>query len=96
LALITSGGTRSAILPLADLPPLVACVLLCWTLMSYPRNLARWVRAWVIRVFSGLSSSLRVSRRNLARSSLISRASAFVPVNPSRWSSAYLIYLSRR
>jgi hypothetical protein len=33
LALITSGGTRSAILPLADLMPLVSLVLQCWTVI---------------------------------------------------------------
>jgi hypothetical protein len=31
---MTSGGTRSAIIPLADLRPLVIFVSQCWTVMS--------------------------------------------------------------
>jgi hypothetical protein len=50
-----------------------------------PGNLAAPVRAWVIRVFSRDSSSLRSSRRNAVRRALISSASAFGPVNPRRW-----------
>ena len=47
------------------------------------------MRACVMRVLAWLSSSPRVSRRNAASLALISSASAFGPINPSMWSSAY-------
>jgi hypothetical protein len=43
----------------------------------------------VIRVLDWFSSRARVSRRNAASLALICSASAFGPMNPRMWSSAY-------
>src|SRR3954447_12601613 len=50
LALITVVGTRSLIEPLAVRRPPLITLLLCWTVISYPRNFAAPVQAWVISV----------------------------------------------
>lgn len=63
-------------------------------LMRTPRNLALSERAFVIKVFSSDSSSLRLSR-NLRISSFISFALFLVPQIPMSQSSAYLTYSSR-
>ena len=47
------------------------------------------VRPWVISVLSADRSSLSSWRRKAASLSLICSASAFGPVNPRMWSSAY-------
>src|ERR1035437_758571 len=89
-ALFTALGTRSLPDPLTDRRPRVTLVLLFFTVISWRRNFAASVEACVISVLSWFRSSLRSSRRNRARRALIFSASAFGPVNPSRWSSAYL------
>jgi hypothetical protein len=81
---ITVRGTRSPMTPLTLFRPLV----LCWVVISYPRNFAALVRACVIRVFSPDSSSWSSSRMNCVRRCLISSASAFGPANPNSVSSA--------
>ena len=59
-----------------------------YVIAEEPRRLAAGVGD---QCLAGFSSSPRVSRRNLASVALIFSASAFDPMSPSSWSSAYLI-----
>src|SRR4030095_6558641 len=95
LALTTDAGTCRVTVPLTDrrlrrseADGRLVLRLLPAIAISYPRNLARWLRAWVISVLPGDSSSLRSSRKNAASFCLISSASALGPDDPSQVSSA--------
>src|SRR5260370_41933291 len=103
LLLSTSFGTRKPTLPLT-LRHFVPCVRVvglrlvsrCIVVTSYPRNRAASLLAWVMNVFVLESSSLSSSRRNVPRCCLISSASFFGPIKPSKKSSAYRTNLSLR
>src|SRR6266487_2007771 len=83
---MTAWGTRRPISPLMlllSVPTLSRqCFLSFFTVViSYPRNLAASLLAWVMSVFSSERLSLSSSLKNLLSCRLISSASDFGPIN---------------